>query len=412
MLEIRVDNLPGGGFVRSWTDVTEARRAAAAIAAARDEALAARAALGVAFENAPLGIILMGADRRVEVINSLAIDLLDLPRELTLPGTPGVDILQMQMARGDLEGIPDLERAARDAIDQGTEFAQAYIRPTRDGRMMEIRGRRLPDGRVIRTYADISGRHAALREQQAARAAAEAALRSRSEFLATVSHELRTPLNAVIGFAEVLLQQQPSPAQAGSLREIEAAGRQLLGLVNDLLDVARLERGRLTLRETAFDLAGTLREVAAPAALRAAARGLGFTLDLDPALPAQAFGDADRLRQVLVKLLDNAVKFTSAGDIALAATVLAEDTAGWRLGIAVTDTGIGIPAETHGRLFDPFVQADASSARRYNGAGLGLAVARMVVEAMGGTIAVDSAPGRGSTFRIEVPLRRMAMAPA
>ena len=412
VLEIRVDHLPDGGFVRSWTDVTEARRAAAAIAAARDQAQDARAALDAAFENAPLGIILLSADRRIEIINSLAAELLDLPPALARPGTPGRDLLNFQLERGDFGATPRIEAAARDAIADGAVLDEPYERPTLDGRMLEIRGRRLADGRVIRTYTDISARHAALREQQAARAAAEAALRSRSEFLATVSHELRTPLHAVIGFAEVLLLQNPTPAQAASIREIELAGRALLALVEDLLDVARLERGRFTLRETAFDPAATLREAAAPAAARAAARGLGFRLELDPALPAEALGDADRLRQVLAKLLDNAVKFTSSGSIALTARVLAEDAAGWRLGLAVTDTGIGIPAEARDRLFAPFVQADSSRARRYNGAGLGLAVARMVVEAMGGRIAVDSEPGQGSTFRVELPLRRTVPATA
>ena len=140
--------------------------------------------------------------------------------------------------------------------------------------------------------------------------------------------------------------------------------------------------------------------------------GSASELELDPALPAEALGDADRLRQVLAKLLDNAVKFTSSGSIALTARVLAEDAAGSRLGLAVTDTGIGIPAEARDRLFAPFVQADSSRARRYNGAGLGLAVARMVVEAMGGRIAVDSEPGQGSTFRVELPLRRTVPATA
>ncbi|RYJ00026.1 MAG: PAS domain-containing protein [Acetobacteraceae bacterium] len=410
VLEIRVDHLPDGGYVRSWTDVTQARRGAAAIAAARDAAQAARAALDAALENAPLGILLMSADRRVEIMNRLATELLDLPPHLTRPGTPGADIVAFQLERGDFGATPLVEAAAREAVPESTIFARPYERQTRDGRTLEIRGRRLADGRVIRTYTDISARLAALREQQAARTAAEAALRSRSEFLATVSHELRTPLHAVLGFAEVLMLQQPTPAQAGSIREIELAGRALLALVDDMLDVAGLERGRFTLRETAFDPAVALREVAAPAAARAAARGLDFRLALDAALPAAALGDADRLRQVLVKLLDNAVKFTSSGGITLGARIMAEDAGGWRLGITVTDTGIGIPAEARDRLFAPFTQADSSNARRYNGAGLGLAVARMVAEAMGGRISVESEPGRGSSFQVELPLRRVAAA--
>jgi CheY-like chemotaxis protein len=264
-----------------------------------------------------------------------------------------------------------------------------------------------------------------LQAQEAARLAAEAALRSRTEFLAIVSHELRTPLNVVIGLSEVLLLHEPRPDQVTDLQMVRESGRQLLGLVDDILDVSRLERGRVTLREAAFDPREMLEAMAALIAPRALAKGLDFALELDPGLPRAALGDEDRLRQVLLKLLDNAVKFTPAGRITFGAVAVPEaggpeagdsgagdsgaggSGAGgrWRLAITIADTGIGIAPEAEARLFEPFVQGDSSTARRFGGLGLGLAVCRLLLESMGGSIAVESAAGAGSAFRVELPLR-------
>jgi signal transduction histidine kinase len=272
--------------------------------------------------------------------------------------------------------------------------------------VVAIRTAILPDLRVLRTFTDVSVQHAARAERDRARQAAEHAIRSRLEFIGVVSHELRTPLNAILGFTGLLLTQEPTPNQAHDLRLVEAAGQQLLAMVEDILDVAQIERGELILHEQRFDPRLTLRAAAGAVATRAEAKGLSFALVLEEGVPNAAVGDAARLRQVVLKLLDNAVKFTAEGTITLRAALLREDAAGWRLGIAVTDTGIGIAEADMAALFDPLVQVDGSATRAFGGAGLGLAVCRLLLEAMGGTIAVESAPGAGSTFRCEVPLRR------
>ncbi|MFC7475832.1 PAS-domain containing protein [Dankookia sp. GCM10030260] len=405
VIDVRTTHLEDGRVIRTFTDVTARHLALQAEAAARDQAEAAQAALAAAFENAPLGILLVGEDRRVQFINGVAVDLLGLPPALAQPGAEARDILQLQLDRGDLAGQPVLQDEAKAALQGPQPGLDRYERRLPDGRMMEVRSRSMPDGRTIRTYTDVTERHAALRAQETARLAAEAALRSRTEFLAIVSHELRTPLNAVIGLSEVLLLHRPRADQVADLETVRESGRQLLGLVDDILDVSRLERGRVVLREAAFAPPATLRAMAALIAPRAAAKGLAFALELDPALPAAALGDEERLRQVLFKLLDNAVKFTEAGSITLDATMVAAETEGWRLGICITDTGIGITPEAEARLFEPFAQADSSTARRFGGLGLGLAVSRLLLESMGGGIALERVAGGGSRFRVELPLR-------
>ena len=277
-----------------------------------------------------------GWSGRVEVVNSLTGELLDLPPELMRPGTEIRDILRAQVARGDFAAAPEAVPLATANLLRGAAEHPPYVRATPDGRMLEVRVRFLEDGRSVRTFTDVTARHAVLQAQETARLAAEAALRSRTEFLAIVSHELRTPLNAVIGLSEVLLLQDPRPDQAVDLRIVRESGLLLLGLVDDILDVSRLERGRVTLREAAFDPRETLGAMAGLVAPRALAKGLDFALELDPGLPRAALGDEDRLRQALLKLLDNAVKFTPAGRITFSAVALPEAGGGWRLAITLS----------------------------------------------------------------------------
>jgi|GEM_PF-4180722 len=404
VLEVRTEYLPDGAQVRTFTDVTEARRAADAIAAARDQALAAEAALAAALDKVPHGVLLQGLDGRLVLMNSQAASLLDLPAELTRPGTFLPDIIRFQAARGDLDTAPLPEHQRHDMEHGINQGVPTYERRTSAGRILEVRTTGLADGRVIRTYTDVTERQLALGEQQAAREAAEAALRARTEFLSVVSHELRTPLNAVIGLSGVLLAQNPAPVQVDALRMIEAAGRQLLALVENILEATRLERGEATLQVAPFDPATLLREAAAPFAEAAARKGLGFVVAPDAALPPRLLGDAGRLRQVLRLLLGNAVKFTEAGGITLSARAAEAG----QLEIAAEDTGIGIPEAAQVRLFEPFAQADSSIKRRYGGAGLGLALCRMLLEAMGGTISVESRAGEGSRFLCRLPLRPAA----
>jgi signal transduction histidine kinase/ActR/RegA family two-component response regulator len=420
VLEIRTEHLADGSHVRTYTDLTGPHRAAESIAEARDRALAAEAALAATVENVPHGVLMVDADNRVVVMTRRALEMLDLPEALGRPGTDVQDLYRLQVARGDLARAPDIGTGGaggtRMALAARPAVIPTYERTLPNGRVIEVRSTVLADGRAVRTYTDVTERRAAAEAQEAARLAAEAHARSRTEFLAMVSHELRTPLNAVIGLSGLVLDQGLPEAQAQHIRLIREAGDHLLALVNDILDVTRLERGQLPLQEEPFDPRQTFGAAVQLMRRQAEEKGLSLSFDVAAAVPTRLVGDAARLRQVLLNLLGNAVKFTDAGGIEVTLTA-AEAPAGAgdgmvRLGLAVADTGIGIAPEAQARLFDAFVQGDSGAARRFGGAGLGLAISRMLLERMGGSIAVESAPGRGSRFRCEVPLRRATPAAA
>ena len=252
-------------------------------------------------------------------------------------------------------------------------------------------------------------------EARSAASAAETASRAKSAFLATMSHEIRTPLNAVIGMAS-LLEASPLDANQRDIAEtILNSSNFLLDLITDILDYSRIESGQIDLEVAPFILADVCRE--AFDVVRPEARGKSLELSclLAPQLPTQVEGDRSRLRQILVNLLGNAVKFTPAGSVSL--TVAGEPDAGgaWQLSFEVKDSGIGIAPEVSERLFIPFVQADSSTTRRFGGSGLGLAISTRLATAMGGKITVHSIPGQGSTFRLALtlkPARNLAPAPA
>ncbi|SFJ12378.1 Signal transduction histidine kinase [Sphingomonas sp. NFR04] len=238
-------------------------------------------------------------------------------------------------------------------------------------------------------------------------AALEKALRAKTEFLATTSHEIRTPLNGILGMTQVMLADD---AIAGDVRErlevVQGAGLTMRALVDDILDVAKIESGNLSVDPVPMDFRTLAEEVARLWTDPAHAKGLAFDVQLDGA-PGWIVSDPSRLRQLLFNLLSNALKFTSAGAIGLKAeAVQGEGDAGERLRIAVSDTGIGIPADKLGEIFESFRQADSSTTRQYGGTGLGLTICRNLAEALGGVIRVASTPGEGSTFTLDLPLLR------
>jgi signal transduction histidine kinase/ActR/RegA family two-component response regulator len=229
--------------------------------------------------------------------------------------------------------------------------------------------------------------------------AAEAASESKSAFLANMSHELRTPLNGVLGMAQALSVDGLAPAQAEKADIIVRSGRHLLGVLNDVLDLSRIEAGSLRLAAEPLDPGALITDVCALFEASAAQKGLTITCDT-AGLPAHVSADPVRLRQVVSNLVANAVKFTDAGGVQVEARAHEEAGTGWRLEIAVSDTGCGISGPDQGRLFHRFSQADASAGRKHGGAGLGLVIARELAQAMGGNVALRSIPGEGSCFTV------------
>jgi signal transduction histidine kinase/AmiR/NasT family two-component response regulator len=254
-------------------------------------------------------------------------------------------------------------------------------------------------------YADMTEAHRTALAQEEARRAAEEANRAKSDFLAVMSHEIRTPLNGVLGMAQAMDLEPLAPQQRERLRVIRESGSALLDLLDDLLDISRIEAGRLALDVQDFDLAAVVESAHAAFAAEAANKRLSFPLEIDPAVKGLWRGDSARVRQVVGNLVSNGVKFTHAGEVAVR---LSRSASGVR--VEVSDTGIGIARDRTLRLFDKFVQADASATRAYGGTGLGLAICQELCQAMGGAITVDSAPGAGSTFAIELPLRQVERA--
>jgi two-component system, sensor histidine kinase len=266
---------------------------------------------------------------------------------------------------------------------------------------------RLQTALVLADAARQDAEHARAEAEQA-RTRAEAASAAKTRFLATMSHELRTPLNAVIGGAELLRIEQAagSASQAERIDAIQRSGQNLLGLIENILDLSRIEHGEMPLHPEDFDLARSLEQPLATATLLAEVKGLSVSCEIDPALHTWRRGDVERIRQVVLNLLGNAVKFTEQGEV----TLRVESVKGpknlpteW-VSISVTDSGVGISAAALPHVFDAFHQADQGSNRRYGGSGLGLAIVRLWVDAMGGQVKVSSSLGQGSCFTIELPL--------
>lgn len=281
---------------------------------------------------------------------------------------------------------------------------QPWITQAKSGRYYRVRDCRTKDGGTVSLRVDVTDQMRQAEEFSAAKEIAEDASQAKSEFLATMSHEIRTPMNGVIGMANLLLDSDLSFQQRSMTRTILESANGLLNVINDIQDFSKIESGMIALEQSEFRLADSIESVVDLLQARAREKGLVVGAMVDPAMPELFKGDEGRLRQVLINLAGNGVKFTQSGSVMIEARTVGEEDGTSRVRVSVHDTGPGIPEKAFGKLFSDFSQLDGSRIREHEGTGLGLAISRRLVELMGGEIGVESTLGKGSTFWFELPL--------
>jgi two-component system sensor histidine kinase/response regulator len=369
-----------------------------------EELTKARAQLMDAIESLDSGLVMYDARERLVICNKRYRELYRECAHLLVPGVAYEEILREFCRQG---GHLESGLSADDWITDrlcAHRRGQGVYEQRLAGRWVRIGDFPTSDGGVVSLRTDITEIKRTQEELRIAKETAEAASRAKSEFLANMSHEIRTPMNGIIGMTELALDTELSVRQREYLSLVMSSADSLLAVINDILDFSKIEAGKLSLDPVPFSLRDALDETLQVLALRAHAKGLELVCRTTPDVPDALVGDAGRLRQVLINLVGNAIKFTERGEILLSVGLdeLANATALVRFSVA--DTGIGIPSEKLEAIFQPFEQADGSTTRRFGGSGLGLTISANLVQLMNGEIGVDSQPGKGSTFWFAVAL--------
>jgi signal transduction histidine kinase/CheY-like chemotaxis protein len=401
------------GQDQTLAQLTDAHRRTETEAAAKSQLLAElrasesrlmdkSATLEVTLENIEQGLLMIGPDGIIPVCNRRAVEMLGLPDEALSGSYKFADLLAHQWKIGEFSQIDQgLEAFVRGGGIKNAPAVYERLRP--NGTTLEVRSIPLKGGGVVRTFSDVTDRNRTAALLLAAKEHAETASRAKSDFLANMSHEIRTPMNGILGMNALLLDSGLNEQQFKYASMAYESGEAMLRVINDILDISKLEAGKVELEVLEFDLAELAGSVTGLLGRRAEENGVALTVTIDPALPNRFRGDPTRLRQILLNLISNGIKFTRNGSVHL---IVAPAAAATRF--EVVDTGSGIAAEALGRLFEKFTQADSSITRRHGGTGLGLAICRELVELMGGRIGVTSQLGLGSCFWFELPTAALA----
>ena len=388
---------------RGYRTFAERVRGSVLLESSTQELARQHAYLDALIASTPVGIAVLDGRRSVRSVNAAFEALFGYPATEVVGA--GIDALIVPDSLRSESS--DLERRVR-----GGEVVRVEVeRMRKDGRRIHVRlsaaaVKAAADGAVVALYEDISDRKAAEAAMREARDLAERVARARSAFLANMSHEIRTPMNAVLGFVELVLDTELAPEQRRALELVRTSSEALLTILNDILDYSKIEAEHLELESIPFDLPKVVHATATLLAVRAREKHLELTVDVPPDVPQMVRGDPTRVRQVLMNLIGNAIKFTEEGEVDVSASVTQRDGDEAAVQFRVRDTGIGISEEQLGSIFKEFTQADASMTRRYGGTGLGLAISRRLVALMGGVLAVTSEVGRGSefSFTLRLPL--------
>ncbi|TCZ64323.1 PAS-domain containing protein [Roseicella aquatilis] len=396
VIETHSDPTPEGGFVITWTDITAQARA-------EEEAQHRADLLQAMLDNIRHGIALFDREGRVQAVNPVFLELLDLPAEVMATGGSFGGFIDHLLARGEYGPAEEGRAIAARLKARDRRQPSLGTRTRPNGMVLEIASEPVPGGGWVLALTDVTEDRRVRAEVERAKDAAETANRAKSRFLATMTHELRTPLNAVIGFSEALLTD-PDPARARDyVTTIHEAGRQLLSLIDDILDVTRAETTGVPTVEGEVALIPLVEATLRVMQATATAAGVTLDISLPPALPPLR-ADELRLRQVLLNLVSNAVKFTPRGGRVAVGAMLEP---GGDLVLRVSDSGIGILPEDIPRAFEPFTQLDSSLSRRFHGSGLGLYLSRALAEAQGATLMLESTPGVGTVAILRFPKSRL-----
>jgi len=395
--------VPSGGFVVTTTDITERKQA-------EEQLTEKEAQLRVILDNVPGGIRYVDRDKRYVFFNKQYSELYEFPDGLLKVGEFNRVENLYQAERGDL-GDGNTESLTDDWLAElpvETE-PQSWERAIRGGKTLQVNTAPTPAGGVVNIVSDITERKQTEELLKKAKDQAEELSRSKSEFIAVVSHEVRTPMNGVLGMARLLVDTELDTKQREFAETIVRSGESLLAILNDLLDISKLEAGKLEIEAIPLDPHRLVSDAIAVMKVRADEKALQLRQEVADDVAPALRGDSHRLRQIMVNLLSNAIKFTEAGDVTVRMACHHREDSRLDLVITVADTGVGISAEAQTKLFSPYTQGSVEVARKYGGTGLGLAICRRLAVLMEGELTLESTRGKGSCFTLRVPMTLAAI---